>query len=317
MIISLMSTKFYSSRKYDDSQFSTLVKIYNQMARYLDPGAIEYTEEHASLFFSNMSVLSNYSLVFENKQNEIIGFALIMQFPVDKDTDIWSAIYGIVPKYFKSELPGDLIETVLDLGIKLNIPELYFDTTGELSAPFDNKLEILGFKPIHYYIFMSIDDLDLVSPPDNPPGIIIRNQEEITDYKSVVSVVNEGFKDSFMWRDMKPSTWKRRQQSFKKSHIVEYTIAYDKEEVVGFIKSYFDPNKPNIGLMNTLSVLPNYRRRGIGSSLFANGVEFLRDKGCKTINLMVDAKNEKAARIYENFGFYWKKNSTIKTYKLI
>lgn len=317
MIISLMSTKFYSIRKYDDSQFSTLVKIYNQMARYLDPGAIEFTEEHASLFFSNMSDLSNYSLVFENKQNEIIGFALIMQFPLDKDTDIWYTQYGIMPKYFKSELPGDLIDAILKLGINLNIPELYIQTTGELSTPFDNKLEMLGFNPIHYYIFMSIDNLDIVSPPENPTGILIRNQEEITDYKSVVSVVNEGFKDSFMWRDVKPSIWKRRQQSFRKSHTVEYTIAYDEEEVVGFIQSYFDPNKPDVGLMNTLSVLPNYRRRGIGGALFATGVEFLRDKGCKTINLQVDAKNEKAARIYEKFGFYWKKNSTIKTYKLI
>ncbi|MCK4780098.1 MAG: GNAT family N-acetyltransferase [Candidatus Lokiarchaeota archaeon] len=312
-----MSAELFNIRKYDDSiELSTLLELYNHMARYLDPGAIELTEEYASLLLSNTPDLSNYSLVFENKQNEIIGFVLIMQFPLDKDTEIWYAQYGIIPKYFKSELPGDLIEATLKLGIKLNIPELYIQTTGELSAPFDNKIEILGFKPIHYYIFMSIDDLDLVSPPDIPQGIIIRRQKEITDNRSIVSVINKGFKDSFMWRDVKPSIWKRRQQSFKKSHIVEYAVAYDKEEVIGFIQSYFDPNKPNIGLMNTLSVLPNYRRRGIGSALFATGVEFLRDKGCKTINLLVDAKNEKAARIYEKFGFYWKENSTIKTYKL-
>ena len=68
MIISIMSAKLYNIRKYNDStEFSALVEIYNQMARYLDPGEIEYTEEHASLYFSNMSDLSNYTLVFENK----------------------------------------------------------------------------------------------------------------------------------------------------------------------------------------------------------------------------------------------------------
>jgi mycothiol synthase len=318
MIIINMSAKFYKIGKYDDStMFSSLVEIYNQMARYLDPGALEYTEELASLFLSSTPNFSDKTLVFENNQNEIIGFAIIFQVPQYKDTSMWSAVYGIIPEYFKTELPGDLMEAILTLGIKLKVLELYIDTTGELSAPFDDKLKILGFKPIHYYIFMSIDDLDLVSPPNIPPEIEIRNQEDIMDHKSVVSVVNEGFKDSFMWRDAKPSAWKRRQESFKKSHIVEYSMAYDKEDLVGFIQSYFNPKKPNIGLMNTLTVLPNYRRRGIGSALFASGAKFLRDRGCKTIDLMVDAKNEKAARIYENFGFYWKKNATIKTYKII
>jgi mycothiol synthase len=302
---------------YNSTEFSTLVALYNQMARYLDPGAIEYTEEHALMYLSNMTELSDYTLVFENNQNEIIGFAIIFQVPQHKNTSIWSVVYAILPEFFKSELPGALIDAILNLGIKLNIPELYIDTIGELSAPFDDKLDILGFTPIHYYIYMSIDDLNLVSPPGSPPGIIIRNQEEITDYKSIVSVINEGFKDSFMWAEVSPSRWKRRAQSFKKSHFVEYSIAYDKEDVVGFIMSYFDPKKPNIGLMNTLSVLPDYRRRGIGGALFATGVEILRNRGCKTIDLMVDAKNEKAARIYENFGFYWQKNKTVKTYKLI
>ena len=311
-----MSVIFYNIRKYDDStEFSTLVELYNKMSRYLDPGAIELTEEYASLLLSNNPNLSENSLIFENTQKEIIGFAMIMLFPMFKD--VWFAQYGIIPEYFKSELPGDLIDAILNLGLKQNIPELYIATTGELSAPFDNKLEILGFKPVHYYIFMSLDDFDLFSPPDIPQGIIIRNQKEITDNKSVVSVINEGFKDSFMWREVKPNKWKRRQGTFKKNHIVEYAIAYDKEEVVGFCSSCFNPNQADIGLMNTLSVLPNYRHRGIGSALFASGVEFLRDKGCKTINLQVDAKNEKAARIYEKFGFYWKKNSTIKSYKLI
>jgi mycothiol synthase len=313
-----MSAKYYNIRKYDEStEFSTLVEIYNQMSRYLNPGALEYTEELASIYLSSTPNLSDKSLVFEDNQNEIIGFAIIFQVPQHKDTSLWSAVYGIKPEYFKTELPGDLIEAILTLGIKLKVPELYIDTIGEFSAPFDDKLEILGFKPVHYYIFMSIDDLGLVSPPDNPSGIIIRSQEEIVDFKSVVSVINEGFKDSFMWAEVRPSRWKRQAQSFKKSHIVEYTMAYDKEKVVGFIQSYFDMKKPNIGLMNTLSVLPDYRQRGIGSTLFATGVEFLRNKGCKTIDLMVDAKNEKAARIYEKFGFYWQKNKTIKTYKLI
>ncbi|MHA2010446.1 MAG: GNAT family N-acetyltransferase, partial [Promethearchaeota archaeon] len=70
------------------------------------------------------------------------------------------------------------------------------------------------------------------------------------------------------------------------------------------------------GIINTLSVLPSYHHRRIGSALFASRVEFLRDKGCKIINLAGDAKNERALKLYETFGFHVKKDLTQKTYQL-
>ncbi|NVM34639.1 MAG: GNAT family N-acetyltransferase [Candidatus Lokiarchaeota archaeon] len=222
-----------------------------------------------------------------------------------------------MPEFFKSKLPGELIDGILNLGLKQNIPELYFQTSGELSAPFNEKLEILGFKPIHYYFFMCLDDFNLYNPPDIPQGINIRNQEEIEDYNSVVSVVNKAFEGSFLWKEVKPRKWKKMLETLKKNRVMEYAIAYEKDKVIGFCNSYFSPNQVPIGVINTLGVLPSHHHRGIGSALFASRVEFLRYKGCKTINLPVDAKNEKALKLYEKFGFYQKKNLTEITYQLI
>ena len=285
------------------------------MSKHLNPAAIEITEEYASALLSSNPNLQQNSLIFGKEQNDILGFASIIQLPFYKDE--WFVIFGIIPEYLKSELPGELIDAILNLGKKNNIPELYIQTTGELSAPFDDKLEKLGFKPIHYYFTMILDDFDLFIPPDTPQGIVIRNQKEIDDYKSVVPVVNEAFKDSFLWSEVKAGKWKRMQEKFKKNHVVGCAIAYENRKVVGYCNSYFNPNQELIGIINTLSVLPSYHHRGIGSVLFASRVEFLRDKGCKTINLPVDAKNERALKLYEKFGFYLKKDLTEKTYRLI
>jgi len=311
-----MSANFFNVRTYDDTvDFSTLLELYNKMSKNLNPAAIEITEDYASVLLGSNPNLSQNSLIFENEQKKIIGFASIIQLPFYKDE--WFVIYGIIPDYLKSELPGELIDATLNLGIEQNIPELYIQITGELSAAFDDKLEKLGFKPIHYYFSMILDDFDLFNPPDIPQGIIIHNQEEIKDYDSIVSVINTAFKDSFLWKETKARKWKRMQETFKKNHIVEYAIAYDKNKVVGFCNSYYNRNQEYIGLINTLCVLPSYHHRGIGSALFGSRVEFLRDKGCKTINLPVDAKNEKALRLYEKYGFCQKKNLTEKTYQLI
>ena len=164
---------------------------------------------------------------------------------------------------------------------------------------------------------MRVDNFDLFIPPEIPQGITIRNQEDIEDYDGVISVVNEAFKGSFLWRDVKARKWKKMLEALKKNNVVEYGIAYENEKVIGFCSSYFNPNQEHSGFINTFSILPSYQHRGIGSALFASRVEFLRDKGCKTVNLPVDAKNENALKLYEKFGFYQKKNLTEKTYQLI
>ncbi|MHA2038709.1 MAG: GNAT family N-acetyltransferase [Promethearchaeota archaeon] len=314
-----MSVELFNIRKYDESiKFSSLVELYNKFARYLNPAAVVINDEYASIILDNDPDFFDNSLIFETMENEIIGFASIFKLPFAKNDRM--VIYGLIPEYLESELPGELVDAILNHGIKQNIPELYIDTTGELSKPFDDKLEKLGFKPIHYYFFMDLDEFDLFSPSDIPEGIIIRDQDGFGDteqLKNIVYVVNEAFKDSFMWEEIKPRKWKRNLEALKKNHIMGFAIAYEEDKIVGFCNGYFNPDQGNTGIINTLSVLPSYHHRGIGSALFASRVEFLRDKGCKIINLAVDAKNERALKLYETFGFYVKKNLTQKTYKLI
>ncbi len=311
-----MSAKYFNIRNYDDSvEFSTLLELYNKLSKHLNPAAIIFTEEYASIIQNSNPDLQQNSLIFESERNEIIGFASIMQLPFFKDERF--VIYGIEPEYLNSDLPGVLIEAILNLGKKNNIIELYIQTTGELSAPFDNKLEELGFKPIQYYFTMFLDNYNLFTHPEIPKGIVIVSKEEFEDTNSIVSVLNDAFKDSFLWVKLRPRKWKKSIEAIKKNHIMEYAIAYDDNKVVGFCNSYFNPDQELIGTINPLGVLPSYHRRGIGSSLFASRVEFLRDNGCKTIHIFVDAKNERALKLYEKFGFYQKKNLTEKTYRLI
>ncbi|MHA2131078.1 MAG: GNAT family N-acetyltransferase [Promethearchaeota archaeon] len=299
-----MSAELFIIRKYDESiEFSSLLELYNKFARYLNPAAIEINDEYASVVLDNDPDFFDNSLIFEIVENKIIGFASIFKLPFSKNDR--RVIYGLIPEYLESELPGEI--------------ELYIDTTGELSKPFDDKLEKLGFKPIHYYFSMDLDDFDLFSPPDIPEGIIIRDQDEFEDseqLKSITYVVNEAFKDSFMWEEIKPRKWKRNLEALKKNHVMGYAVAYVEDKIVGFCNSYCNPDQGDTGIINTLSVLPSYHHRRIGSALFASRVEFLRDKGCNIINLAVDAKNERALKLYETFGFHVKKDLTQKTYRL-
>ncbi|MCK4381498.1 MAG: GNAT family N-acetyltransferase [Candidatus Lokiarchaeota archaeon] len=312
-----MEANFIQIKPYDESLgLSILVDLYNQMSKYLNPETtIELTEELARVVLGKEIDLSQDFLIFESQQGEIIAFAGVSKVPIYKDA--WVVIYGVLPDYFKSELPGKLIDTVLELGKKRNAPELLFQTFGELSAPFDKKLENLGFRPVNYNWSMRLDDFDLFSNPGIPEGIKIRTQKEIDDYASFIAVLNEAFQGSFKFAAITEKKWQEIQEALKRDHIVDYCIAYEKDKIVGFCDAYFNPKQDRIGLIGDLSVVPSYQHHKIGSAVLAFGIETLRKKGCTIINLSVDTKNEKALGLYKKFGFYTRDNFTQKTYQII
>ncbi|MBN1680797.1 MAG: GNAT family N-acetyltransferase [Anaerolineae bacterium] len=55
--------------------------------------------------------------------------------------------------------------------------------------------------------------------------------------------------------------------------------------------------------IGNVSVLPDYRRRGIARQLAEKSVEYARQRGAKAITLDVIAGNEPAYRLYEKLGF--------------
>lgn len=312
-----MEGNLFKIKPYDESLgLSIVVDLYNQMGKYLNPETtLLITEELTQVILGKETALSRNFLIFENKQGEIIAFAGVANIPYYKDA--WLSIYGVLPEHIQSELPGELIDAILNLGKELKVPELLFQTLGELSAPFEKKLERIGFNPVNYTWSMCLDDFDLFTHPGIPQDIAIRNLKEIDDYTSFITVINEAFAGSFKFKPVKKMKWKKMQEALKRNHTVEYCVAYEKNIIVGFCSIYLNFKQDQIGLIANLSVLSRNQHRKIGSALLASGIELLRKKGCKTIKLSVDTENEKALGLYKKFGFYVKNNLTQKTYQII
>jgi ribosomal protein S18 acetylase RimI-like enzyme len=312
-----MESNFFKIKPYDESLgYSVLVDLYNQLANYLNPEpTFILTEELARLMLGTDTVLSRDYLTFESKQGEIVAIAGISKIPIFKDA--LYTVYGVRPEYIDSEIPGVLIDTVLKLKKELNVQELIFQTFGEQSAPFDEKLKNLGFTPVNFNWSMCLDDFDLFSHPGVPPGITLQNVNELDDYTDSLYVINEAFATSFKFKPFTKITWKKLMTELKKNRVVEHCIAYEKEKMIGFLDAYINPEQENKGLIANFGILPAYQHRKIGSALLASGIETLINKGCKLINLSVDTTNEKALGLYKKFGFYIRKNLTQRTYQIM
>ena len=315
--MSPMKANFIQIKPWDDTiDRSVIIELFNQTVKYINPKeTLLLNKALLNWWLGENTVLSRDFLRFEDNKSKIIAFLGVVKSPMLKDA--WGVGYGLLPDYFKSDLPGKIIDASLSLGKKLKVPELLFDTTGLISLPFDEKLKSMGFTPIHYVWSMLLDDFRLFNIPKIPQGIILRKELEINDYSSYTTVINEAFQDSFKWEPKTEKEFKKIIDSLRKTNEIEHCFALENEKLIGTCDIFINPKQDFIGTIANFSILPSYQCRGIGSALFAFGVEFLREKGCKEITLNVEANNEKALDLYKKFGFYTQDNLTQKTYQLI
>ena len=95
----------------------------------------------------------------------------------------------------------------------------------------------------------------------------------------------------------------RKETLLEKSRDGELSIiiAKDKELYVGYCLSV--AVKGN-GSIESLFVLPEYRKQGVARSLVEKSLYWLSEKKCNKITLEVAVGNDEVLLFYEKFGFY-------------
>ena len=95
--------------------------------------------------------------------------------------------------------------------------------------------------------------------------------------------------------------WSRRElESSFRSDFYRFFVADEDERIVGYASLFFAADEVSIA---NVSVLPEYRRKGIGRALMERIVTFSREGGFTGIFLEVRVSNAPAIALYEAFGF--------------
>lgn len=79
-----------------------------------------------------------------------------------------------------------------------------------------------------------------------------------------------------------------------------FFVAVGGEEVVGTVLAGFDGVR---GWVYHLSVLPEFRRRGLAGQLMDHAEAQLRSRGCSKLNLQVRTSNAGVVAFYESRGY--------------
>lgn len=86
-----------------------------------------------------------------------------------------------------------------------------------------------------------------------------------------------------------------------------FFVAEEDGKIVGYVIAGTKGNNPKEAYGSKIAVLPEYQGTGVSSKLMSNLRYILREKGIERIFLLVRPENDKARRIYMNWGFEEKK----------
>ena len=77
-------------------------------------------------------------------------------------------------------------------------------------------------------------------------------------------------------------------------------VAEDSGSIIGACMAGYDGHR---GWLYAVGVLPEHRRKRVGTQLVDFAMQALRTRGCKKVNLQIRSTNTKVASFYQSLGF--------------
>jgi ribosomal protein S18 acetylase RimI-like enzyme len=161
-----------------------------------------------------------------------------------------------------------------------------------------------GYVLVRHSLRMERSLADEPPEPEWPPGMTVRTaSEDILERGWTAS--EEGFADHWEFESMPFEHWLYFVAGLEPDFTLWF-LAMDGEEIAGTcLCSPLDWGDREAGFVNSLSVRPAWRRRGLALALLLHSFRELRARGRERVTLGVDAENTTGAvRLYERAGMH-------------
>jgi mycothiol synthase len=250
--------------------------------------------------------------------DRLVGQAGIYVQKGDPETDKEVAIYcpGMVhPEWRRRGVGRRLLETAYGRSeeylAEIEVGTVHFHSnTRDVEEDRKALYEGFGMAPIRYSVNLVRDVNGNLPPVTMPEGYRLRAFDPEQDAETAWQVDNAAFRDHWGHAESKLEVFLHW---MKMPHMrPELWFLAEEEatgEVVGLGLNVIDPEwiaqtGRQEGYLDTLAVLREHRKQGLGRALICKSLQVLRDAGMEAVHLHADSENLTGAkRLYEGVGF--------------
>ncbi|MEV1329018.1 GNAT family N-acetyltransferase [Micromonospora costi] len=174
----------------------------------------------------------------------------------------------------------------------------------EPERDWDRSLRDAGFTLAKRYVRMRRSLADLPAEPPPPPGVTVRpvRPDDELDLREFHRIFDAAFRDTPDYEPLGYAEWRKR-ISQQGTTWDEWFVAEVDGVPAGALQSSDQALDQDEGFVRSLSVLPAFRRRGVGAALLRRAFARYAEKGRTAAGLGVDLTNPTAPlSLYRSVG---------------
>ena len=316
-----MTYKEIEIRNYNAGDVPALVGLVNEADAVdkLERATTEKEMEH-ELSFPTAHPETDCFLAWEGEK--LVGYSDLYVRAGDVNNDGIIYCWGVVhPQWRRRGLGRRLLDAAYDRASSYanEIAEggINFQC-GARDAEQDRRalFEGFGMEQVRYFVNLARSLNGNLPAVDLPDGIRLRVFDPERDAETAWRIDDSAFRDHWGYTESKLEEFLHwiKMPSFR-ADLSCLAVSETTGEAVGLALNLIDPDwiaqtGRQEGYVDTLAVLREYRRQGLGSALLAQSLHGLSEAGMEAAHLHADADNLTGAmRLYERSGFRVRKTS--------
>jgi len=235
---------------------------------------------------------------FAETQGVVVGFTLLaLEPPIDRAV----ASGGVLEAYRNQGIGHKLLTAALEHARGSGVSLIHVEASTEGTAA-RHILDSEAFYEVKRFWQMRWEG-DQLPPVGLPNGFSIRSFKLDQDEETLTNLQNTAFGQNW---GFSPNTVEQISARVRldRSNPEGIIFIVDGDRVSGYnwtLRSFNETN--STGWVAMTGVHPDYRGKGLGTSVVLAGMEYLKSKGVDGIELEVDSENDPARELYLKLGY--------------
>jgi len=258
-----------------------------------------------SLETNNTTPDTDVFVAVDEKTNDIVGYGRVGWWREDDGTFLYLHQGHVDPQHRGQGVGSSLLEQlqgrIREIAAEhpADAPKMFGANASETEADTLKLIDKQGYAKVWSSLEMEFTDFSKVEGITLPEGYELKTVESEDDKRKVYEANKQVYKDT--WGDT-PASEEDYQEFLEQSPDTSlWRVAWQGDKIAGFVLSNVDKGRAEV---TQVSVLPDFRRQGLGRALMAENLKALHARGLDIVRLHTDAEGKMGGRqLYDNLGF--------------
>lgn len=293
-----------------------IVELCNQVMMAMW-GVAEWSIADTETLFSRPGFnLEHYVRVWQTPSGQLVGVGILSEVR-EPPVRVRVMPYILPTLPYHRELGMEILTWGESVALRVAVPQCpahvkvqFLSWTNRNYTPYTTLYQAYNMQIIRQYWTMTMDLHGEVAAPTLPPEVVIRTLRDPDERRLMYQLLDASFADHYGYVN-DPSmknfdAWAHHRFTAQGFDPTLWFIAEINGTIAGFVWCRAGATEDDqLGFIETLGVLPAFRRQGMATLLLHHAFRTLYERGMKTVELEVDATNiTGATRLYERVGMH-------------